>query len=81
MWRWQHLTWLALQVLAQQGRARASRLTLPHGVCHTPMFMPVGTQGDFCGRLQLLLHAQEPDHSPDQERERAGARQNFATYT
>jgi len=34
-----------LQVLAQQGRARASRLTLRHGVCHTPMFMPVGTQG------------------------------------
>ena len=33
------------QVLAQQGRARASRMTLPHNVCYTPMFMPVGTQG------------------------------------
>ena len=36
---------LEFEVLAQQGRARASRLTLRHGVCLTPMFMPVGTQG------------------------------------
>ena len=26
-------------------RARATELTLPHYVCRTPMFMPVGTQG------------------------------------
>ena len=36
---------LAFQVLARQGRARASRMTLPHYEAHTPMFMPVGTQG------------------------------------
>ena len=36
---------LRRQVLATQGRARASRMTLPHNVCYTPMFMPVGTQG------------------------------------
>lgn len=36
---------LKFQVLAQCGRARASRMTLPHYVCETPMFMPVGTQG------------------------------------
>ncbi len=28
-----------------QGAARAGRLTLPHGVIETPVFMPVGTQG------------------------------------
>lgn len=38
----------AVQVLAEQGRARASRMTLPHNVCYTPMFMPVGTQGKHC---------------------------------
>ena len=38
----------AVQVLAEQGRARASRMTLPHNVCYTPMFMPVGTQGTHC---------------------------------
>ena len=36
---------LKFEVLAQCGRARASRMTLPHFVCETPMFMPVGTQG------------------------------------
>lgn len=28
-----------------EGRARAGRLTLPHGVVETPAFMPVGTHG------------------------------------
>jgi queuine tRNA-ribosyltransferase len=32
-------------VEATQGAARAGRLTLPHGVVATPVFMPVGTQG------------------------------------
>ncbi|KAL4457743.1 hypothetical protein ABPG75_012608 [Micractinium tetrahymenae] len=40
---------LKFQVLAQCGRARASRMTLPHYVCETPMFMPVGTQGSVKG--------------------------------
>jgi queuine tRNA-ribosyltransferase len=35
-----------LQVLAQQGRARAATMKLPHYTAETPMFMPVGTQGD-----------------------------------
>lgn len=30
---------------SQDGRARAGILTLPHGLVHTPIFMPVGTQG------------------------------------
>ena len=40
---------LSFQVLARQGRARASRMTLPHYEAHTPMFMPVGTQGTCFG--------------------------------
>ncbi len=36
-----------LQVLATQGRARVGRMTLPHYVAQTPMFMPVGTQGTY----------------------------------
>ena len=32
-------------LLAECGRARRGRLTLPHGVVETPAFMPVGTQG------------------------------------
>lgn len=43
-------TCCVVQVLARQGRARASRLTLRHGVCQTPMFMPVGTRG-----VQLII--------------------------
>lgn len=33
------------QILGRFNRARAARLTLPHYVCQTPLFMPVGTQG------------------------------------
>lgn len=36
---------LSFRVVAECGRARSSRMTLPHYTCHTPMFMPVGTQG------------------------------------
>ena len=32
-------------LVATDGRARAGRLTTPHGVVPTPVFMPVGTQG------------------------------------
>jgi queuine tRNA-ribosyltransferase len=32
------------EVLHTDGAARTGRLTLPHGVVHTPVFMPVGTQ-------------------------------------
>ncbi|EFJ52273.1 hypothetical protein VOLCADRAFT_55892 [Volvox carteri f. nagariensis] len=37
------------QVVAVQGRARSSRMTLPHFTAHTPMFMSVGTQGSVKG--------------------------------
>jgi queuine tRNA-ribosyltransferase len=33
------------EILATDGPARAGRLTTPHGVVETPVFMPVGTQG------------------------------------
>jgi queuine tRNA-ribosyltransferase len=34
----------AFAVTARDGRARAARLTTPHGVVETPCFMPVGTK-------------------------------------
>ncbi|KAG2483993.1 hypothetical protein HYH03_017160 [Edaphochlamys debaryana] len=46
---------LAFQVVAQQGRARSSRMTLPHYTAHTPMFMPVGTQGSVKGLTSQQL--------------------------
>ena len=36
---------LQFQVRATAGRARAAQMQLPHFLCETPMFMPVGTQG------------------------------------
>src|SRR5918911_3665131 len=36
-------------LLATDGRARLGRLTTPHGVIDTPMFMPVGTQATVKG--------------------------------
>jgi len=36
---------MRFEVMATQGKARAGRLTLPHGVVDTPAFMPVGTYG------------------------------------
>ena len=38
---------LAFETVAQCGRARTAKMTLPHFVCETPMFMPVGTQGEL----------------------------------
>lgn len=43
------------QVVAQWGRARSSRLTLPHYTARTPMFMPVGTQGAVKGLTSRQL--------------------------
>ncbi|KAJ9560474.1 hypothetical protein OSB04_005634 [Centaurea solstitialis] len=40
---------LRFEVLGRFNRARAARLTLPHHVCETPLFMPVGTQGTIKG--------------------------------
>ncbi|XP_078441281.1 uncharacterized protein LOC144711223 isoform X2 [Wolffia australiana] len=40
---------LRFEVIGRFNRARASQLTLPHYVCHTPLFMPVGTQGTIKG--------------------------------
>ena len=39
-------------LLATDGRARAGRLTTPHGAFDTPVFMPVGTQGS----VKALTH-------------------------
>ncbi len=36
---------LSFDLLATDGAARRGRITLNHGVAHTPMFMPVGTYG------------------------------------
>ncbi|KAL3677983.1 hypothetical protein R1sor_020939 [Riccia sorocarpa] len=44
-----NMTALQFEVLARSKLARASRLTLPHHVVQTPMFMPVGTQGVIKG--------------------------------
>src|SRR5258706_11406111 len=37
------------ELLAIDGAARTGRLTTPHGVVHTPAFMPVGTAGAMKG--------------------------------
>jgi queuine tRNA-ribosyltransferase len=48
---------LRLEVVAQWGRARATRLHLPHGVVETPIFMPVGTQGTIKGLTPQQVEA------------------------
>jgi queuine tRNA-ribosyltransferase len=40
---------------ATDGHARAGRLTLPHGVLETPIFMPVGTYGAVKGMAPQML--------------------------
>ncbi|KAI3992954.1 hypothetical protein MKX01_009697 [Papaver californicum] len=40
---------LKFEVLGRCNRASASKLTLPHFECQTPLFMPVGTQGTIKG--------------------------------
>ena len=46
-----HPTALKFEILAECSttKARASLLHLPHYTAHTPMFMPVGTQGPMKG--------------------------------
>jgi queuine tRNA-ribosyltransferase len=45
------------RVEATSGRARAARLTLPHGVVATPIFMPVGTAATVKAVLPSELEA------------------------
>jgi len=44
------------ELLAQEGKARRGRLTTPHGVIETPVFMPVGTQGTVKAVSPRELH-------------------------
>ena len=46
---------LEFSVLATDGAARHARLTLNHGVVHTPVFMPVGTYGTVKAMLPAEL--------------------------
>eukprot|EP00892_Ulva_mutabilis_P009127 jgi/Ulvmu1/6587/UM003_0224.1 len=46
---------LEFQVRATAGRARAAQMQLPHFLCETPMFMPVGTQGTVKGLTPDML--------------------------
>jgi queuine tRNA-ribosyltransferase len=43
------------ELLQTQGHARRGRLTLPHGVVQTPVFMPVGTYGTVKGVMPQSL--------------------------
>src|SRR5437867_731776 len=40
---------IAFELLAMDGPARCGRLTTPHGLVETPIFMPVGTQATVKG--------------------------------
>lgn len=51
----EHTPPLSFEVLAVDGRARASVLALAHHDCRTPMFMPVGTQGSVKGLTSAQL--------------------------
>ncbi|KAK1288544.1 hypothetical protein QJS10_CPB19g01369 [Acorus calamus] len=46
---------LRFEILGRFNRARAARLTLPHFICQTPLFMPVGTQGTIKGLTNSQL--------------------------
>ena len=46
---------LSFQIDATSGAARAGRLTTPHGVIETPVFMPVGTVASVKGVSQDIL--------------------------
>lgn len=47
---------LKFELLATDGRARATRVALRHHDCLTPMFMPVGTQGTFSPSASTPLY-------------------------
>lgn len=52
---------LEFEVLATQGRARCSKLCLPHHTLQTPIFMPVGTHGTVKGMTtDQLQHIDVP---------------------
>jgi hypothetical protein len=40
---------LSLEIVSVWNRSRVTKLKLPHFICETPMFMPVGTQGTIKG--------------------------------
>ncbi|MES2886610.1 MAG: tRNA guanosine(34) transglycosylase Tgt [Pseudomonadota bacterium] len=46
---------LHFELLHTEGPARRGRLTLPHGVVETPIFMPVGTYGTVKGVMPASL--------------------------
>ncbi len=46
---------LSFQIDATSGPARAGRLTTPHGIVETPVFMPVGTVASVKGVSQDIL--------------------------
>ncbi len=46
---------LNFELLKTEGLARRGRLTLPHGVVETPVFMPVGTYGTVKGVMPRSL--------------------------
>ena len=48
---------LSFKVIAEcsKSKARTSKMTLPHAVVDTPVFMPVGTQGTLKGLLPTQL--------------------------
>jgi queuine tRNA-ribosyltransferase len=47
----------AFSLLSTDGAARRGRLTTPHGIVETPVFMPVGTQGTVKGLTPDQLRA------------------------
>lgn len=46
------------EVLARDGRARAGKLSTPHGEVNTPIFMPVGTQATVKACLPEMVAAE-----------------------
>ena len=46
---------ISFQIDATSGAARAGRLTTPHGIVETPVFMPVGTVASVKGVSQDIL--------------------------
>lgn len=54
---------LSFHVEAQDGRARAGILHLPHGTVKTPIFMPVGTNGALKGVHLSLLQCIENERT------------------
>lgn len=52
---------LQFERLASIGRARAGRFRTPHGVVHTPAFMPVGTGASLKGLTNRHIEAVDPE--------------------